>query len=80
MRTQEEIDIQIAGLEKMKNSLPEFNYFGENNWLPIDAKIDILSGGSYDDYADEEYNIESAADSARDWLEYDVDEDLFEED
>jgi hypothetical protein len=80
MRTQEEIDRQIEGLEKMKESLPERNYFGENNWLPIDAQIDILNGADYEDYADEEYSIESAADKARDWMDKNDDEDLFESD
>ena len=78
MRTQEEITRQIAGLEKMRESLPETNFFGENNWLPIDAQIDILKGGSYDDYEDEEYSIESAALKAQDWLDDENEEDLFE--
>lgn len=78
MKTQEQINAQIEGLQKMKESLPEFNFFGENNWLPIDAQIDILNGGDYEDYQDEDYSIESAADKAKDWLESDYEEDLFE--
>lgn len=79
MRTKEEITRQIEGLEKMKESLPETNFFGENNWLPIDAQLDILKGGSYEDYEDEEYHIESAALKAQDWLDDENEEDLFEE-
>lgn len=78
MRTQEEIDRQIEGLDKMKESLPELNFFGENNWEPIDAQLDILGGEDYEKYEDEEYHIESAALKAQDWLEGE-DEDLFEE-
>ncbi len=80
MRTQEEIERQIEGLEKMKESLPETNFFGENNWLPIDAQIAILKGGDYEDYADEEYYIESSALEAKYWLDDDNEDDLFEND
>lgn len=79
MKTQEEIDRQILGLRKMRETLPEYNFFGENNHLPIDAQLDILEGGEYEDYEDEEYNIASAALEASDWLEDDNAEDLFEE-
>lgn len=78
MKSQEQINAQIEGLQKMKDSLPEFNFFGENNWLPIDAQIDILKGGDYEDYQNEEDSIESAAYQTRYWLESDDEEDLFE--
>ena len=82
MRTQEEIDRQIDGLEKMKSELPEFNYFGENNHEPIDVQLAILrEDAEYEDYEHDEYNIESAAMKAKDWLEDEngIEEDLFEE-
>ena len=79
MRTQEEINKQVLGLSKMKEELPCFNFFGENNHEPIDASISILQGRStYEDYADDEYGIESMAYQTRDWLEGDFEEDLFE--
>lgn len=79
MRTQEEIKRQIEGLEAMKASLPEFNFFGENNHEPIDAVISVLNGWeTYEDYEDAEYSIESAVYEAESWLNGDSDEDLFE--
>lgn len=79
MRKQEEIDRQIQGLEKMKDSLPETNFFGENNWEPIDAQLDILRGGRYDDYRNDKDSVESAAYRAQNWLDDDNEEDLFDE-
>lgn len=78
MRTQEEINRQIEGLKKMKENLPETNFFGDNNWEVIDAQIDILQGGDYEDYQEADYAIEAAAYDATGWLEGDIDEDLFE--
>lgn len=81
MKNQEQIDRQIKGLEKMKAKLPEVNFFGENNHEPIDAQIAILQGESdYEDFENEEYQIESKAYEAREWMDSDEDddEDLFE--
>lgn len=80
MRSQEEIKRQIEGLKKEKASLPEFNFFNENNWERIDAQLSILDGlETYEDYEEAEQRIESAAYQAQQWLDGEDDEDLFSE-
>ncbi|MCA9749499.1 MAG: hypothetical protein KC414_10365 [Romboutsia sp.] len=86
VRTQSEIDRQIEGLEKMRENLPEFNYFGDNNWEGIDTQLSIIRGESIledyenmDEDADEEDNIYQAAFEADGWLYGQVNEDLFED-
>lgn len=81
MRTPEEVLRQIEGLKKLKESLPQFSFFGDNNWEPIDAQLNILeSRNTYEDYdAVEDGEIESAAYQAEQWLLCKSDEDLFEE-
>jgi len=82
MRTHEEIQRQIKGIIDLRNSLPEFSAFGDNNYEPLDTMIDILHGtGNYADYEDAEDAIESAAYEATEWLEGNINEghdDLFE--
>lgn len=78
-RTTEEVEEMIFKLKDLRDSLPETNVFGENNWKPIDAQIDILEGGFYEDYEDEEYSIESAAYEAKEWLEDDAYPDLVDD-
>lgn len=80
MRTNQEIAQQIEGLEKMKASLPETNFFGDNNWEPIDAMIAVLNGESYLLFDDEEPAIESAAYEANEWLKGKTDDNLYEDD
>jgi hypothetical protein len=37
MRTQQEIQRQIEGLQNERKNLPEFSFFSDNNWRKIDA-------------------------------------------
>ena len=79
MRTEEEKQRQIEGLKKEKESLPEHNFFGDNNWKAIDAMISILTGeNSYEDYEDDEPNVEQEAYRCKNWLDGDENDDLFE--
>lgn len=87
MRSEEEIDRQIEGLEDMKEWLPEVSTFGSPNWEIIDAQMLILSSemfledfpeGDWDNM-DAENEIYRAAQEAEDWLYGAHDEDLFEE-
>lgn len=78
MRTQNEINRQIDGLKKEKELLPHYSLFGDDNWAIIDASISILTGEStYEDYENEDYDIESSAYQANEWLNGNTDEDLF---
>lgn len=42
MRTQEEIDIEIAALKEIKPRIRERNGFGEDNHAAIDCQIEVL--------------------------------------
>jgi hypothetical protein len=76
-RTQAEIDRQIDGLLKMKDTLPEFSFFGDNNWQLIDIQIEVLKGDlDADEVTDE--NLYMGAMDAEQWLSFDREEDLFE--
>ena len=67
-------------MRTQKETLPEFSFFGDNNWKPIDAMISMLMGiTSYKDYEDDEPNVESEAYRCKDWLDDNTEEDLFEE-
>ena len=43
-RQQDEIDRLIDLLKRQKESLPEFNHFGDNNHAKIDCKLQIVRG------------------------------------
>jgi len=78
MRSTAEIQRQIDGLMVERETYPEFNFFGDNNWEKIDMKISMLNGFStYDDYSDAEYEIESVAYEVQKWLDEEDEEDLF---
>ena len=78
MRTKTEIDQQIAGLEKREKTLPEYSNFGDPNWKAIDAQIKILKGEkNYEDYVEAEDYVEQAAYTAKEWMDGDINEDLF---
>lgn len=91
MRSQEEIQRQIDGIEAMKEWLPEENVFGDNNWEIMDIQVGILDGSIDpnkdlseifdEDIYDQEanYQIECAIQETVDWLEGVNDDDLFEE-
>lgn len=69
-KTKEEISKMITNLEKLRKKLPHHNFFGDDNWGLIDAQLSILKEEkTYDDYENEEYNIESAANNIKEWME-----------
>ena len=77
-RTKEEIQQQIKGLEAEQKTLPDINFFGEDNTAMYEAMYNILEGRkTYDDYNDREGYIESAAYRAQQWLECETEENLF---
>lgn len=79
MRTQEEKDFQIKGLENMKAELPEFSFFGDNNYKAIDAVISMLKGEkTYEDFENAESYVESEAYQCESWLQGFHQENLFE--
>ena len=87
-KTDAEIQLQIEGLKKMKDNLPKFSVFGDNNHAPIDAQISVLEGKRkadyyYEDETSDEYNdgdneVYFAAEKAEEWLNGKIKEDLFE--
>lgn len=56
IRTSKEIQDKIDKLVNERNNLPEYNFFGDNNWVIIDTEIDILEGKIID--YDEIYDME----------------------
>jgi hypothetical protein len=76
-RTQEEINRQIEGLLKMKETLPEYSFFNDNNWKQIDTQVEVLKGDLDADEVEDDDFYSSALD-AEDWLNGERDEDLFE--
>lgn len=77
MRTEIEKQEMISKLENLKKILPEFSFFGDNNWNQINAGIDVIqndldSDEIYDKY-EYEYEFESDvvdyAQVVRDWLD-----------
>ncbi len=41
-RSKREIEKEIREIEAEKARLPEFSFFGDNNWATMDAQIEIL--------------------------------------
>lgn len=82
MRKPEEIQRQINGLEAMKEWLPEYNFFGDNNWQQIDDQISILKGISTADEFADEYDADEKDFSplwdTEEWMDGSLNEDLFE--
>lgn len=79
MRTKEEIDFQIKGLEKSKETVPEYSAFGDNNWEQIDAQISIIKEEkTIEDFDEESDEIYFAADLAVQWLNEEYDSNLFD--
>jgi len=85
MRTQEEIKIQIEGLENEKQTLPKYSSFGDPTHAIIEAQISILDGSNdltdFDDgnweEMDEDHKIYCGAEDAYNWLQGYSDYDLF---
>ncbi len=42
MKTAQEKEIEILRLKKLKKALPEFSFFGDNNWAVIDVQMDVI--------------------------------------
>ena len=88
MRTKEEINYQIKGLTKMRETLPQKSRFGDDNWKKIDAQISVLKGQAKPDdfyidegleeYQDGDNDVYNEAYTAKEWLDGNVSEDLFE--
>jgi hypothetical protein len=88
-KTQDEINRQIAALKKMRDRLPEYTAFGDNNWEKIDAQLDILEGRhdknffwqdeNAEEYEDGDNDAYWDAEKAEDWLNGSDDEDLADE-
>jgi hypothetical protein len=83
MRTAEEIEKQVLGLQKMKSTLPKVNFFGDDNWEKIDAQVAVLKGEKTADEfieedSDEENEVYADALQAEEWLHGETDNDLFE--
>jgi hypothetical protein len=89
-RTQEEINVQIEGLKKEKEKVPETSNFGDKNWEKIDAQIAVLEGKKtpddyYEDESAEEFedgdnDIWMAATDAENWLGGHSNDNLYSED
>ena len=84
-RTQEEINRQIEGLTKMKDTLPEYSKLGNLNHKIIDAQILFLKEENLPeewedelDWGDELEEILTEAQEAIYWLSGEREEDLFE--
>lgn len=82
MRTETEKQEMISKLESQKEVLPEFSFFGDNNWNQIDAAIDVIQNNLDSDEIYDKYEFESDvvdyAHTAREWLDGE-DNDLGEE-
>ncbi len=73
-KTQSEIDKQIEALENEKTELPEFNYFGDNNYHRIETQIAVLLDDlSSDDLDSDDENYIHALE-AEDWLAGQIDD------
>lgn len=93
MRTQQEIDREIAALERNRARLPERDFFGGNNYEKTDAMLRVLrekmsteevnaewyADESAEDYNENDNDTWRAADQAREWLEGSSDEPLADE-
>lgn len=88
-KTQEETQAQIKGLEKSKLSIPKKSLFGDDNHGAIDAQIAVLKGErtpnfywvdeTAEEYEDGDNDIFLAADKADEWMNGQVDGNLFDE-
>ena len=81
MKTNEEIRLMIERLEEEKETLPEFSFFGDNNWQMYDTAIRSLkerwseSDLNLQEFEDDQE--ESLAFSAVQWLDGKIDDEEF---
>lgn len=75
-KSEDQITREIGLLKELRGSVRQYNFFGESNWLQIDAQIDVLekrmtSDEVHDAYEglDETGYLLSAALSAMDWMD-----------
>ena len=81
MKTNQEIRLMIERLEEEKETLPEFSFFGDNNWQIYDTAIKALT----ERWDKSEFNKqiirndqeESFAFSAVQWLEGELEDEEF---
>jgi hypothetical protein len=78
MRAPEEKQEMVRKLQEQKKTLPEFNYFGDNNWEKIDAQVDVINGKDPDSFEDDE--VFMSASEASQWLEGKIEDLIDEED
>lgn len=72
MRSTEEKEKMVSDLKKLKETLPEKNFFGEENWKQIDAQIELIESNGdktaeYFESADD--NVYNAVADVESWLE-----------
>ena len=73
------IFIPVPPIEKQKEIAPRFNYFNEDNHAQLDAQIEVIEEELETDEVDErwnpddDYNMNSAATRAAEWLDGDDD-------
>lgn len=76
MRTQEDINSAKEILRKQKETLPEFDIFGDSNFEALDAAMEVLDINitSEDEIYDKEYSnyVESYALNAVQWLNEEI--------
>lgn len=75
MRSTEEKEKMVSDLKKLRNNLPEKNFFGEENWKQIDAQIELIESNGektaeYFESADD--NIYNAVADVESWLNGDM--------
>ena len=81
MKTNEEIRLMIERLEEEKETIPEFSFFGDNNWQMYDTAIRSLkerwseSDLNLQEFEDDQE--ESLAFSAVQWLDGKIDDEEF---
>lgn len=87
MKTKEEINRQIKGLQKMKEWLPAISGMGTPNHDIFDAQISILDGsqelsdideGDFEEM-DAQNEVYRGAEEAEQWMNGEREGDLFEE-
>jgi hypothetical protein len=74
MRTEKQIESEIAKLEKLKRAVPPTTAFGDDNHASIEAQIQVLRDSMHDDeiwdaWPEEEsdLHVRSAAQDAVEW-------------
>ena len=81
MKTNQEIRLMIERLEEEKETIPEFSFFGDNNWQMYDTAIRSLkerwseSDLNLQEFEDDQE--ESLAFSAVQWLDGKIDDEEF---